>query len=329
MRQGVSVIATVKNEEGSIGQLIDSLLAQSRPPDEIVIADGGSTDGTVLTIERFRRRGAPIRLLSLPGSNISQGRNAAIAAAQYEIIASTDAGVRLSKDWLAELVSPFERGDGGGEPPDVVSGVFLPDPKTTFEVAMGATVLPSLRDIKEDSFLPSSRSVAFTREAWRRAGGYHEWLDYCEDLIFDFALREVGCRFVLAPRAVAYFRPREDLGTFFKQYYRYARGDGKADLWRARHAVRYGTYLLGPLAFGLGFWYKLVWLPLGLAVGAYLYKPYQRLLPALGRTSRLGRVEAILLVPVIRLVGDVAKMLGYPVGIRWRLRHRAGKDWRA
>ena len=74
-------------------------------------------------------------------------------------------------------------------------------------------------------------------------GGYPEWLDYCEDLVFDLALQQSGARFAFAPRAIAWFRPRGSLAAFFRQYYRYARGDGKADLWRARHAIRYAVYL--------------------------------------------------------------------------------------
>ncbi len=322
------MIATVKNEASSIGRLLDSLSAQTRPPDEVVIVDGGSQDGTAEVVRAYAARGLPIKLLVVPGCNISQGRNAAVRAATYDIIAATDAGVRLAPVWLAELVSPFASAAAGVRP-DVVSGFFVADPQSTFEIAMGATVLPCLRDIEPARFLPSSRSVAFTREAWRLVGGYPEWLDYCEDLVFDLALRQAGCRFAFAPAAVAYFRPRSSLWAFFLQYYRYARGDGKADLWRRRHAIRYATYCLGPLAFLMGFWYKLVWLPLALAVGAYLYGPYRRLFPMLAGVRTRDKAVALALVPVIRLVGDVAKMLGYPVGVWWRLRQRANVEWRA
>src|SRR5206468_161896 len=103
---------------------------------------------------------------------------------------------------------------------DVVSGFFVPDAETPFERAMGATVLPSLPDIDPLSFLPSSRSVAFRKDAWEAAGGYPEWLDYCEDLVFDLRLRELGKRFVFVPQAVAHFRPRRTLRAFYLQYYR-------------------------------------------------------------------------------------------------------------
>jgi hypothetical protein len=207
----------------------------------------------------------------------------------------------------------------------VVSGTFVPDPQTPFEVAMGATVLPALSEIKPERFLPSSRSVAFRKVAWRAVGGYPDWLDYCEDLIFDLRLRERYGRFALARNAVVYFRPRSSMRAFFLQYYRYARGDGKADLWRKRHAIRYVTYLgvlpgLVLLAALHSPWWLLA---LGLGGAAYTATPYRRLSKMVGSLSLAQKLCTIALVPCIRAVGDIAKMIGYPVGWVWRLRHRA------
>ncbi|OQY23130.1 MAG: hypothetical protein B6I35_04485 [Anaerolineaceae bacterium 4572_32.2] len=232
-----SVIVTVLNEAGSLSRLLDSLAAQTRLPDEVVVCDGGSTDGTLSLLEAENR--LPLRVIRRPGANISQGRNAAIEAATGEIVAVTDAGVRLSRQWIEKIIAPFE--DAGTQ---AVAGFFVPAPQTVFEMAMGATVLPEAREIDPASFNPSSRSVAFRKSAWAVVGGYPEWLDYCEDLIFDFRLRERLGPFLFAPEALVHFRPRSNLRTFFIQYYRYARGDGKADLWRRRHAIRYLTYLV-------------------------------------------------------------------------------------
>ena len=144
----VSVILTVLNEAQSLPTLLDSLADQTRQPDEVVIVDGGSRDGTpaLLRAEQARAR-LPLTVIERPGANISQGRNTAIAAAQGEIIAVTDAGVRLAPDWLERLVSPLEKLTGEEEDPTapaVVAGFFKPDPHTLFEEAMGATVLPEL-----------------------------------------------------------------------------------------------------------------------------------------------------------------------------------------
>lgn len=318
----ISLICTVLNEGQSIDRLMTSLVAQTSQPDEIVIVDGGSRDNTVALIQNYADR-LPLRIIVEPGCNISRGRNLGIAAAQGEDIAVTDAGVVLEPSWLEHLVRPL-LADASAQ---VCGGFFEADTHTTFEVAMGATVLPLVDEINPETFLPSSRSIAFRKSAWESVGGYPEWLDYCEDLVFDFNLRDKFGAFVFAPEAVVHFRPRGSLRAFYKQYYLYARGDGKADLWRKRHAIRYITYLLViPAVFLLGLLLHPVLWGLYLLGGAgYLAGAYRRLPVVMRRAadrSTLAWVQAAALIPVIRVVGDIAKMIGYPVGVRWRLRRK-------
>jgi glycosyltransferase involved in cell wall biosynthesis len=313
---------------------LTSLAEQTRVPDEIVICDGGSRDDTVAQIEAWAARSqVPVKVIIEPGANISRGRNVAIVAAKGPLIAATDAGVRLDPSWLEKLVAPW---DGAAEDmtaeeqPIAAGGFFLPDVEGAFQSAMAATVLPLTEDIDPARFLPSSRSVAFTKAAWATVGGYPEWLDYCEDLIFDFAINDLRPQqpsaFVWSPDALVYFRPRPTLRSFWTQYYRYARGDGKADLFRKRHALRYFVYGVAlPALFGHAIWgffaRWLGWLGLLAGVIVYCWRPWQRL-TVIGRTlSWRERVEAALWVPVIRGVGDLAKMAGYPVGVWWRACH--------
>ena len=170
--------------------------------------DGGSSDGTPAVVMSYADR-LPLKLQEARGANISRGRNLAVRRTTGEIIASTDAGVRLEPDWLQTLVAPFESLDDEtvSSGAHAVAGFFLPDPQTSFELALGATTLPLARDVDPSRFLPSSRSVAFTRTAFDCSTGYPEWLDYCEDLIFDFRLIECCGGFAWAPEAVAHFRP--------------------------------------------------------------------------------------------------------------------------
>ena len=341
-RKPVSVITTLLNERQSAPALLGSLAGQSRSADELVVADGGSTDGTQELVDAAARGGGAgvppathIRLLRVPGANISTGRNRAIAAAAHDTIAATDGGVVLAPGWLERLTAPLARhADLAG-----VSGFFVASPQTLWERALGATTLPEVEEITPTGFLPSSRSVAFRRSVWDAAGRYPEWLDYCEDLVFDLALTERCGPLRFQPRAVARFRPRPTPATFFRQYYRYARGDGKAGLFARRHAIRYATYGGGMLlalhaalgrprlpsqgpssatvhtvsrALALFF----------LATGAitYVHRPLQRLGHQSAGVDQFA--AAAPLIPIIRVIGDAAKMLGYPPGVLWRLRQR-------
>lgn len=311
-----ALIMTVRNEADALPRLFETLALQTQQPDEIVVADGGSSDDTMNLLRDASAR-FPLRVLECPGANISQGRNAAIAAADAEIIVSTDAGVRLDARWFENITAPFWNGNA----PDVVSGFFLPDPRGAFETALAATTLPLPRDIRPEKFLPSSRSVAFRKAAWQKIYGYPEWLDYCEDLIFDFDLLRAGFRFQFQPNALVYFRPRPTLAKFFRQYYLYARGDGKADLWLKRHLVRYATYLVAiPFSFAVFPFAPLVSLVMWLgAIVALFGTPYRRLVELWRPLSFVEKLIALVYVPVIRVTGDVAKMIGYPVGVWWRV----------
>jgi glycosyltransferase involved in cell wall biosynthesis len=311
----VSLVLTVLNEAGSLPALLESIERQTRPVDELVVVDGGSRDATISVLKAWAGR-LPLVVITEPGANISRGRNIALQRARGDVILVTDGGVVLEPQWAESLVRAIE----ATEHPAAVAGFFVADPHTVFEAAMGATVLPAADDVDPARFLPSSRSFAVRREAALAVGGYPEWLDYCEDLILDFALRDRYGRFAWAPDAIARFRPRGSLGAFFRQYYRYARGDGKANLWLRRHLIRYVTYLIAAVLLAVAVLAPIALLPLAVGGLVYCWRPLQRV-QAMGLRGT-DRLAAWLLVPVIRVVGDVAKMLGYPVGVLWRLRHR-------
>jgi glycosyltransferase involved in cell wall biosynthesis len=306
----ISLICTVKDEAETIGPLLDSMLAQQRLPDEIVINDCGSTDATAEIVRRYQRRDPRIRLVA-GGFNISSGRNNAAAAASHELLACTDAGLNLDPEWLAAIVAPLEAGMA-----DLVGGFFQPDAHSDFELALAATNYRDVEEIEPVKFLPFGKSMAFRKQLWADVGGFPEWAAYCEDLLFAMAAERAGYRRAFAPQALVHFRPRESFAAFARQYFNYAYGDGVAGLWPKRHALRYATYggtlLFGGLALRQPIWR----VPLAglLAAGgiAYTARPYRRLWRRSGGRPPL---RSLALIPFIRLVGDVAKMAGYPLGV--------------
>ncbi|WP_322489703.1 glycosyltransferase [Chloroflexus sp.] len=313
--QTVSIICTVRDEADNIAALIDSMLAQTRTADEIVINDCQSVDMTPAIVAAYAARYPQIKLVR-GGHNISSGRNNAIRHARGPIIASTDAGLTLDPHWLARIVAPIEAGEA-----DVVGGFFHPTPRSLFALALGETNYRRSSEIDPAAFLPFGKSMAFRKAVWEAVGGFPEWASHCEDLLFDLAVERAGFRRVFVPEAVVHFAPRPTLPAFIRQYYTYARGDGRAGLWPQRHALRYAAYLTLSGLLGLAISQPRLRAPvgalIGLGVAAYTRGPYRRLWPKL-RGRPLGeRLAALALVPLIRLAGDIAKMVGYPVGI-WR-----------
>lgn len=192
-------------------------------------------------VQQYAAQHAHIRLVT-GGHNISSGRNHAIAHASGAIIACTDAGLVLDPHWLERLIAPIEQGRA-----DQTGGFYCPQPHSLFELVLGATNYRNVTEIDPARFLPFGNCMAFRREAWAAVGGFPEWLNHCEDLVFDLALDQAGYQREFVPDAVIMFRPRSSLRAFFRQYYFYARGDGIAGLWTKRHLIRYATYGSGSL----------------------------------------------------------------------------------
>lgn len=299
-----AIIVTVFNEARHIRELLASVESQTRTPDAIVITDAGSTDGTQEILQEFASRTRlPLRWQIVPG-NRSQGRNAAIQLADSDRIAVTDVNV-LEPEWFERILGPLERGEA-----DVVGGWYEPIAETPRERALGAMTLFSLEEIRPDTFVPASRSVAFTREAWRQVGGYDERLTMAEDTFLVLAMRRAGMRFVFEPRAVVRCWTAGDVGEAFRMYRHYASSDGRSGLLgtpQTRYGRLYEIYGGGAVLLVLGFWWPPLWILL--AVGGLAY--------AFVRVRKVLRRRLWSQVPYSMLVGlaiDVAQMWGYVAG---------------
>jgi len=221
----VSVCITVFNEEDSIDKLLRSLLMQTKKPDEIVIVDAISNDKTVSIIKNYQKRFKNFVLIERKCSR-AKGRNIAIKAAKNEVIAMTDSGCVVDKRWLQRISKPFEKGKT-----DIVAGFYIMTTQSAFQKA--ESVFLGVGDSQfDDKFLPSTRSIAFRKEAWKKIGGFPEHLiDTAEDTVFNIKAVKAGLLIKRVKQAVVYWETPVSIEDFYKKVHSYAKGDAESGIF--------------------------------------------------------------------------------------------------
>lgn len=315
--ESIAVITTVLNERDGIQVLLDGFLAQTRVPDEIVVVDGGSTDGTIDVLQRYAQAHPIVKLCVEPGANIARGRNIAIRRSSASIVAVTDGGCRPNKDWLEELTKPLLQNPDFG----AVTGTRQITPANRFERFAGL-LSTSGNAAEETSRVFHGRNSAFRKSVWQSAGGYPEWLYTAEDTLFAHRAKALGCRVALAASAIVSWRPRPNLRKLAKQYFLYGRGTGRigmadrpAALYHLRnHAIWMLSLLLSPFA---------PWLAL-VAVLVLAYVLRMLVPPALKLVRDAGATpSAWFYVPLIVSLRSISNNMGQLYG-DWEYRHADG-----
>lgn len=310
----IGIAITVRNEKNSIKPLLQSILEQAMSPAEVIVTDGYSNDGTfeILEVyrEHFKKKGIKFNAFQVTG-NRSKGRNAAIKQISTNKVLVTDAGCTLHKDWVKKMDTGFASGA------DVVSGYYKPygagqkNSQTIFQKCLAAytSVMPDSLD--EDSFLPSSRSIGFTKKAWEKVGGYDESLDYAEDLVFARALKAKGLQFVMVKDAIVYWPQRRSLAAAINQFYEYALGDGYVQYFRPTAAFLFGRYLVGAalLVFSLMTGNARALSLLGLLFAMYLAWAIRK------NYRYVNNPRALIYLPLLQITSDLTVIAGNVQGV--------------
>lgn len=290
----ITLITTTYNEQEHIDCFLNSLLTQSRRPDEIVIVDSASTDQTPQKIKNHPI-GTHIKLrLISKRTTRSQGRNLAIKKAKHNIIAVSDVGCMPDKHWLERLTKPIV--DNLAES---VAGYYLPITGSYFQKALAPFVAVLPRNLNPETYLPSSRSVSFTKQAWEKAGKYPKHLNYCEDLVFARNLKE-HTLMTVRQKAFVYWLQKSTFPEFFHQIKNYAQGDVEAGYWPhikkiSTVFVRYGAFFALPQLFLLYLFY-----------------------PILKHSRDVDNFLSLLYLPPLQITSDFAVMAGSLLGLKHR-----------
>jgi glycosyltransferase involved in cell wall biosynthesis len=304
------VITTLFNESATVTDLLDSIFGGTVIPDEVVVADGGSTDGTLELLATHASGRPSIRVLTESGGR-SKGRNVAIAAAKHDLIVCIDGGCIARPTWLAEITKPLS------EDVEWVGGFYQPKGRTPLATAIGLTMVFVVEEVGPD-FVPSARSMAFHKRLWKEVGGFPEDVQYGEDTFFDQALMSSGYRPTFAPDAVVDWRPPSGLVSHARTMFSWGRGDGLLGL-RGNHYRRLLSVFASTAALVLaGF----------LLDYRILIVAAAPLLPTLYRQTRhkyrhMDELSKWGLVPLATINGLVASLMGFMAGYLVRKRLKA------
>ena len=113
MTARVSVVIPAWNAAATIGATLASVLAQTRPADEIVVIDDGSSDGTAAIVEALASRHAALRLVRQENAGPMRARNRGVAETTGDYVAPIDADDLWANDYLADMAAALERTGAG------------------------------------------------------------------------------------------------------------------------------------------------------------------------------------------------------------------------
>jgi glycosyltransferase involved in cell wall biosynthesis len=261
----VTVISTVFNEGPAVLEMLDSVMTGNVLPAEVVIADGGSTDGTLELLIDYSATHLSVRVLTDTGGR-SAGRNAAIEAAGHDHIVCIDGGCIAEPAWLEEITKPLLAGS------QWVGGFYRPQGETSLSTAIGLTMVFVEEEVVLPYFLPSARSMAFHRSVWREVGGFPENEQFAEDTAFGNSILDAGHELVFAPKAVVIWKPPPDLMAQSRTMFAWGRGDGRLGLRSSYYRQFMVRLLLVGALVGFGIAFPPLLILAALGVAAYVLR---------------------------------------------------------
>ncbi len=226
MDEKISVITTVFNEEKNLKEFIDSVINQTKKPDEFVIVDGRSKDKTYELLKEYSKKYKWIKNYQKKG-NIAEGRNYAIQKSTGEIIFTADSSTRFEKNWIKKIMGGFKKGG------DVVFGKYFSKPKTLIEKFL-ISRLPNWDKINPDTFLPSNRHTAFRKKVWEKVGKFPEHIKRADDNWLHEKAHKMGFKYIFVKDAEVCWLFDRNFKSMLKLAFLDSKSEGFTSLWKKR-----------------------------------------------------------------------------------------------
>jgi glycosyltransferase involved in cell wall biosynthesis len=223
----LSVIVPCRNEIRYIHGFMRALLSQQVPAGvewEVLIADGGSTDGTRALLDEYAARHGFLTVIGNPAGIVPTGLNKAIRRARGDVIVRMDVHAEYAADYLAQCLGVLE--ETGAQN---VGGPARTLPGESYMQGAIAVAYHSLfgsggARFHNVNYEGPVDTVAFG--CWRRKtlldlGLFDEKLVRNQDDELNLRLVRRGGLIWQSPRIACWYKPRATLARLFSQYAQY------------------------------------------------------------------------------------------------------------
>ena len=238
---------------------VDSLAAQTRPPDRVLIAAATDTPEPLLAEARRRLGAIAVEVARLPGGVVG-ARSGSLGLIREDTTAFLDSDERAPRDWLVQLVAPIEAGTA-----DFVGGPTRPVRPPVTAIERYSVLLEE--SIYHDLVPRSITYVPLQNTAWRtsllRSIGFDPRIPFAEDHDLETRAARAGARGAFLPGAFVFHDQSEETNLYrwARKRYRYLvamamslmkNGElhGRLEERRppVRHPLRYLEAMLKPFA---------------------------------------------------------------------------------
>lgn len=296
----VTVILPVLNESEYIERCLRSLMNNTydRQKVEILVFDGGSTDGTREIVTRLAEEDSRIRLLDNPKKFISPAFNHGIKISRGEIIIRFDGHAEASEDYIQKNVEVLQEHPEAwcvGGPVKTISNNWI---GKVIASAMSCPIGVGNAYFRlggRDGYVDTIMYGAYRKECLLRVGPVDENLVRTEDDELHFRLRQAGGKIYISRKIRSKYFPRSSIVKLWRQYFQYG-------YWRIPTIMKHNqpatVRQVVPILFVLG-WIVLV-------IGALLWQPAWYVLVAYAGLYIIGLLAGAILA---------IKKNGFGVGI--------------
>jgi glycosyltransferase involved in cell wall biosynthesis len=224
----VTIAMPCLDEARYIEACLRSVLAQDYPADrmEVIVTDGGSTDGTRAIVARIAAEDPRVVLVDNPARFQAAAMNEAIRRARGDVIVRMDVHCEYASDYVRKCVEVLERTGA-----DNVGGAQRARADTAFQRALCAALDSPLgvggasyRSADKEGFVDTVFLGAFRRRVFEEVGLYDPGAVTNEDAELNQRILAAGGKVYLSRDIVVHYYPRASFAALAKQYFRYGRG---------------------------------------------------------------------------------------------------------